>query len=77
MERLENQFINNTPYDQRILKVLKQCGDKSISSVKIALLVGLTQDRIDRILSSCAKHGLVRKVTVRKVSYWKWVGDDE
>ena len=76
MEKLEPRFIKNTPYDQRILNVLKQTS-KSLPTTSIAILVNLSQDKIDRILSVCQKHGLVRKVTTKKVSYWKFIGDDD
>ena len=74
MINLTNQFKNNSRYDETILKILKQT-EKSLPSTSISLLTGLTQDKIDRILSICQKHGLVRKVTMKEVSYWKYIGD--
>jgi len=75
MIKLRSQFINNTPYDERILSILRQ-SESSLPSTSIALLIGLSMDKVDRILSVCQKHGLVRRVTVKEVSYWKFVGAD-
>jgi predicted transcriptional regulator len=72
----KNKLIKNTPSDEKILKILKQT-EKSLPSTSISLLVGLSMDRVDRILSICMRHGLCRKTTKKEVNYWKWIGDED
>ncbi len=77
MTNIEYQIKCNTLPTWKVLtKILRQ-SKKALPSTSLSLLTGLHQVKIDQTLESLQKHGIVRKVTQKSVSYWKFIGDDD
>lgn len=67
----------NTPQDwEKLVNLLKQ-SNKAIPTTSLSLLSGIHQVKIDQVLETLQKHGIVRRVTQKTVSYWRYVGGDE
>lgn len=64
------KMVEIEPYDQAILKILKEAKDP-LSVELISFLTGISKSRCCKILSKLeGKWNLVRKVTVSRVAYY-------
>jgi len=69
-------FIRSNSQAEILINILKQ-SKTPLSTLQLALMTGISVSKIDDALTLSQKYKLCRRVTARKVGYWRYINDGE